>query len=125
MKQTHLVAVDELATFMNTGWPGSDWYLTEHAEYLWERTFVVGGANDLYRPVTRGALVDLSEYEARVCWQGVRADPTKGQGHWLSELFLQWRRKRHAAVVVAYVSPSRVQEIENLLEEAVCMVLTN
>jgi hypothetical protein len=31
------IPTDELADFMNDGWPGVDWYLTEHAEYRGRR----------------------------------------------------------------------------------------
>ena len=118
------IVVDELADFMNVGWPGEDWHLADCADYLWETTFEPSQGRELYKPITPGTMVNLYDYEARVLWQGPGADPTRGRGHALSELFLQWRRKRTDVVVVAYVPPNKVGDITASLENAGCMLLT-
>lgn len=125
MKPPRMIVVDELAMFMNVGWPGEEWYLSDHAEYLWEETFEDGGANGLYRPRTPGTLVNLNDFEARLRWQGRSPDPTRGAGQKLSELFLRWQRKQTSAIVSAYVPREQEATIRNWLQAAGCMLLND
>ncbi|MGA2222151.1 MAG: hypothetical protein ABSH21_10360 [Verrucomicrobiia bacterium] len=124
MAKTLNIIVDELAVFMNAGWPGEDWYLADCADYLWETTFEPGLVRELYKPVKPGTMINLYDYEARVLWQGCGADPTLGRGHTLSKLFLDWRRRQTDVVVVAYVPPDKARDIRASLEDAGCMLLT-
>ena len=121
-KQVQMIVVDELAAFMNLGWPGEDWYLAEHAEFLWENTFTSGESGELYRPRRPGTLINLYDFEARVCWQGVGRDPTHGAGYRLSDLFLRWQRRSRNVVVVAYVPRDQVELVTAQLEEAGCLL---
>jgi len=123
MDKQRTIPVDELADFMNVGWPGEDWYLDDHHESLWDSTFTTGENGALYRPAQPGALVNLSDFEARVRWQGLGSDPTCGRGFKLTELFLRWQRKRRDAVVVAYVPQEKFAEVAVLLKRAGCLVI--
>ena len=124
MTETRMILVDELATFMNDGWPGVDWYLSEHAEYLWETTFTTGKGRELYRACRPGTMVNLYDFEATLRWQGTRRDPTKGNGQKLSVLFLDWQRTRSEAVVVAYVPRAKLSDVSALLTGAGCLLVT-
>ena len=119
-----IIAVDELAAFMNNGWPGADWYLSDHTEYLWETTFTSGPGCELYRPQRPGALVNLYDFEATVRWQGNGRDPTRGAGKKLSELFLRWQRTRSEAVVIAYVPREKLPTVSAMLTGEGCLLLT-
>ncbi|HUI07557.1 MAG TPA: hypothetical protein VL486_11200 [Verrucomicrobiae bacterium] len=123
MAKKHMIAVDELATFMNIGWPGEDWYLADHAELLWETAFATGNGDGAYRAQRPGTMIDLDDFEARVRWQGTGRDPTGGRGHKLSELFLRWQRTREEAVLVAYVPREKLTEIAAALELAGCLLV--
>ena len=99
-----MIPVEELAAFMNEGWPGVDWHLSMHAEYLWETTFTEGLRAELYRPKQPGRLINLFDFDAQVCWQGSTGmDPTNGHGHKLSVLFQRWKRTQTDALIVVYV----------------------
>ena len=112
-----LIPVDELAAFMNEGWPGVDWYLSDHAEYRWTTTFTEGPRAELYRPKQLGQLINLFDFEARVCWQGTTGkDPTNGRGYKLSVLFQRWQRTRTDVLIVAYVPREKRSAITVSLE---------
>ena len=68
--RTLQIAVDELALFMNEGWPGEDWYLDECDEYLWGCAFTEGAGKELYKPCRPGTMVNLYDFDAVVRWQG-------------------------------------------------------
>jgi hypothetical protein len=123
MGKTCNVSVEELAAFMNVGWPGEDWYLADHAEYLWETTFTTGEGRELYRARQPGQVINLYEYDGWLRWQGYGPDPTGGGGHQLSELFLKWRRQSHTRVVVACVPREKYEELTTLLEDAGCELM--
>ena len=118
-----MVLVDELAAFMNEGWPGEDWYLTDHAEFLWEQTFTMGVGKILYRPRSPGQLLAMAELEATVRWQGSTPDPTQGRGYKLSTLFRRWQRVRHEAFVFACMPPEKLAVVTDWLEEAGCLIV--
>lgn len=118
VKLSQMIVVDELATFMNVGWPGEDWYLNQHAEYLWEQTFTAGDWHTLYQPRQPGTLINLYDFEARVRWQGGGTDPTGGVGYKLSELFLSWQRKQTSVAVLVYVPRGQVETIKAWLTQA-------
>lgn len=124
MDNQALIPVDELAAFMNEGWPGPDWYLTDHAEYLWEKTFIEGHGQELYRPRQPGRLINLHDYDGLVRWQGKGRDPSRGQGYRLATLFQRWQRTRTEATVVVCVPQDRVREIVALLDGAGCLVVS-
>jgi len=112
-----MIPVDELAAFMNEGWPGVDWYLSDQAEYLWEITFTEGPRLELYRPRQPGQLINLFDFDGRVAWQGTAGmDPTKGRGYQLSVLFQRWQRTRTDAVIVAYVPREKLATTTASLE---------
>jgi hypothetical protein len=113
-----MIPVDELAAFMNQGWPGPDWYLSDHAEYLWETTFTEGRGAELYRPRRPGTLINLFDYEAQVRWQGNGWDPTNRQGNKLSTLLLRWQRTRTDAMIVAYVPRGKMSVVTTSVKNA-------
>jgi hypothetical protein len=117
-----MITVDELAMFMNVGWPGEDWYLSDHAEYLWEKTFTSGSVGEIYRPCHSGTFIHLHAFEARIRWQGIGRDPTHGAGYRLSELFMSWRRQLQDVVIVAYVPRAQVERVTIQLQEAGCLL---
>ncbi len=121
-KQT-LIPVDELAAFMNEGWPGPDWYLSDHAEYLWETTFTEGRGTELYRPRQPGLMIHLAEYDALVRWQGSGADPTRGRGYRLAALFQRWQRTRTEVTVVVCVPRDRLPDVLTQLADTGCLVV--
>ena len=123
METKLLVPAVELAAFMNTGWPGEDWYLDDHAEYLWETTFTTGALGNLYEARDPAALLNLHLYDGRVRWQGPGRDPTGGRGYRLSDLFLRWRRTRHDALLIAYVPREKLPTVSASLKEAGCLVV--
>jgi hypothetical protein len=118
-----MLPVEELAAFMNDGWPGPDWYLTGHAEYLWERTFTEGRHAELYRPRQPGALINLHDFDGAIRWQGSGPDPTHGRGHWLVTLFRRWQRIRTEVTVVTCVPRARLDHVLTLLEDAGCLIV--
>jgi len=124
MKTNLPITVDEIAAFMNQGWPGEDWHLETDHEVLWENAFHhnVGGA--LYQPREPGRVVDLAGFDGRVRWQGRGADPTRGRGHRLSDLITRWRQRSTATVVVAYVPKTKLAEVTTWLEQAGCPLST-
>jgi len=119
-----MIVVDELARFMNVAWPGGDWYLAEHAEFLWEQTFTDGGPGEIYRPLHPGTPINLDDFDGRVCWQGAGRDPTRGAGHRLSELFWRWRQQLDSVAVVAFVPCEQLETVRAQLEAAGCLVTT-
>jgi hypothetical protein len=123
METKLLVPAAELAAFMNTGWPGEDWYLSDHAEYLWENTFTTGALGHLYEARTPGALIHLHDYDGRVRWQGSGRDPTGGRGYRLVDLFLRWRRTRQDALLVAYVPRDKLQTVAATLRDHGCLLV--
>jgi hypothetical protein len=123
MHEKLMIVVDELAAFMNVGWPGEDWYLTDHAEYLWETTFLTREGSEAYQPRRHGTMINLYDFEARIRWQGFGTDPTRGRGRRLSELFLRWRRTREEALLVAYVPREKLPEVLACLESAGCLLV--
>ena len=123
MNKQYKISVDELAAFMNDGWPGEDWYLEVQHEYLWETTFNTGENGVLYRAQRPGTLIDLADYEGRVRWQGAGPDPTERLGHKLTELVVRWQRTRRDAVVVAYVPRHKLAAVTATLENAGCLVV--
>ncbi|MCS7049181.1 MAG: hypothetical protein NZ483_07795 [Verrucomicrobiae bacterium] len=124
MKPTRMIPVELLAAFMNTGWPGDNWYLTDHAEFLWEQTFTVGDGAELYRPRRPGTMINLYDFEGRLRWQGHGRDPTRGAGMSLVALFERWYRQQHDAVVVAWVPREKLPAITHSLTEAGCLLLS-
>ena len=120
MDKTGKISAEELAAFMNVGWPGEDWYLSDHVEYLWETTFTSGPGRELYRARQPGQVIELSDYDATVRWQGHGPDPTGGRGHRLSQLFDKWRRHADTRVVVACVPREKYDQLTALLEDAGC-----
>ena len=123
MNKQYRIPVDELAAFMNVAWPGEDWYLDEHPEYLWETTFISGEKGALYQARRPGTLVNLADYEGRVRWQGFGPDPTKGRGFKLTDLFLRWQRTRRDAMLVVYVPRDKLTVVSASLEEAGCLLV--
>lgn len=123
MQKVCNISAEELATFMNVGWPGEDWYLTDHPEYLWETTFATGEGHELYRAQQSDQVINLYDYDAQVSWQGSGRDPTGGRGHRLSELFFKWQRQSDARVVVAYVPREKYEELTALLVDAGCELM--
>lgn len=118
-----MVPVDELAAFMNEGWPGPDWYLNGHAEYLWETTFTQGRGKELYRPRFPGKMINLCEYDGMICWQGSDPDPSGGRGYRLVTLFGRWQRTRREVTMVVCVPHERLRDVLTLLNDADCLVL--
>jgi hypothetical protein len=116
------VTVDELAMFMNTGWPGENWYIDDHDAYAWDNAFIEGCLNEIYQPRERGKLVNLGDFEATVRWQGIGRDPTAGRGHRLTTLFLRWQQRQRSATVVALVPKDRLEEVRHLLHATGCIV---
>lgn len=123
MENQRMIVVDELAQFMNEGWPGPDWYLTGHAEYLWETTFTEGWGAELYRARRPGTMINLADYDGFLRWQGSGRDPSNGRGYRLSTLFWRWQRTRTEATVVACVPRERLREVLMLLNDAGCLIL--
>ena len=123
MKRQQKVLVDEIAAFMNDGWPGEEWYLDAKHDFLWETTFTTGENGVLYQARRPGTVVDLVEYEGCVRWQGSGPDPTDRRGHKLTELFQTWQRKRRDAVVMAYVPRHKLAAITESLKTAGCLVV--
>jgi len=118
--QTALITVNELADFMNYGWPGPDWYLDGDNDYLWEQTFIHGIGKELYRPIQPGAVVNLHEFEAVVRWQGYGPDPSRGRGRCLTDLVLRWRQHRPEQVLIVQVPKEKLDEIVAYLKAAGC-----
>jgi hypothetical protein len=118
-----MLPVEELAAFMNEGWPGPDWYLTGHAEYLWENTFTQGRGKELYRPRCPGKLINLYDYDAMIRWQGSDQDPTRGRGYRLMTLFRRWQRTRREVTVVVCVPHERLRNVLALLDDAGCLLV--
>ena len=123
MNKPHKIAVDELAAFMNDGWPGEEWYLDVQHEYLWETTFNTGENGSLYQARQPGTMVNLADYEGCARWQGAGPDPTERRGHKLTELFLRWQRTRRDAVVVVYVPRPKLADVTAVLKDAGCLVV--
>ena len=123
MNKQYMVPVDELAIFMNVAWPGEDWYLDGHLEYLWETTFTNGEKGALYQARQPGTLVNLADYEGRVRWQGFGSDPSRGRGFKLTDLFRRWQRTRRDTLLVVYVPRDRLTAVSATLEEAGCLLL--
>jgi hypothetical protein len=122
--EKHLtIPADELAAFMNEGWPGVDWYLTEHPEYLWETTFTQGTGSELYRACQSGSMINLFDFEGRIRWQGNGTDPTNGRGYKLSTLFLRWQRIRCNALIVASVPHERLSNVIDVLQNSGCLLV--
>jgi hypothetical protein len=122
MKTSETITAAELATFMNLGWPGEDWYLEVDYEPVWEAAFVHDQPGELYTPRQAGRVLTFCEIEARVRWQGHGPDPTRGRGHRLSDLITQWRRKQVDAVLVAFVPKPKLLEVAAWLEQAGCLL---
>jgi hypothetical protein len=118
------INVEELSTFMNVGWPGDDWYLTDHPEYLWETTFTTGEGTELYRARDPDQAINLYDYDGKVSWQGCRSDPTRGRGHRLSDLFLRWQQSQQDIVVVARVPREKMAEVLESLDRTGCVLVT-
>lgn len=125
MNKQHKISVDELAAFMNDGWPGEEWYLHVQHEYLWETTFTTGESGALYRARRPGTVVALADYEGRVRWQGSGPDPTERRGDKFTELFLRWQRTRSDAVVTAYVPRHKLAAVTSSLKNAGCLVVNS
>lgn len=124
MDKVCTINVEELATFMNVGWPGEDWYLTDHAEYLWETTFTAGEGTELYRARNPDQVINLYDYDGKVSWQGCGSDPTRGRGHRLLDLFLRWQQSQEDMVVVARVPREKMAEVLESLDRAGCVLVT-
>ncbi len=124
MESKLLVPAAELAAFMNAGWPGDAWYLSDHAEYLWETTFTTGALGHLYEARDPAALLHLHDYDGCVRWQGPGHDPTGGRGYRLSDLFRRWQRKRQDVIVIAYVPREKQAGVTAALREAGCLLLS-
>ena len=123
MNKQHTISVDELAAFMNDGWPGEEWCLDVQHEYLWETTFTTGENGVMYRARQPGTVVDLMDYEGRVRWQGSGPDPTERRGYKLTELVLLWQRTRRDAVLMTYVPRHKLDEVTISLKNAGCLVV--
>ncbi len=123
-EQAVQVTVDELAMFMNTGWPGEDWYLDDYDAFAWDNAFVEGDLDKIYQPRCPGTLVNLSDFHATVRWQGIERDPTGGRGYRLTNLFLKWQQRQRCATVVALVPKDQIEQVRHLLQATGCIVTT-
>jgi len=67
------VTAQELADFMNTGWPQpeADWYYDDKNDDLWEQTLQMDPANpERHVAVEPAKLINLNDFEASILYQG-------------------------------------------------------
>ena len=87
------VTAQELADFMNTGWPQpeADWYYDDKNDDLWEQTLQMDPANpERHVAVEPAKLINLNDFEASILYQGQGKDPTRGEGYSLVAMFSKW-----------------------------------
>jgi hypothetical protein len=121
LDQCTLITVDELADFMNYGWPGSDWYLDPCHDYRWDQTFTQGTGKELYRPQHPGTVIDLQDYAAKVRWQGYGPDPSRGHGYQITDLVLRWKQRRPDQVLIVQVPKAKLDEVADYLKAIGCL----
>jgi hypothetical protein len=112
------VTAQELADFMNTGWPQpeADWYYDDKNDDLWEQTLQMDPANPERHVAAEPAkLINLNDFEASILYQGQGEDPTRGEGYSLVAMFSKWRSQRSVHTAVVEVPKGRLDDLAAFL----------
>lgn len=109
---------DDIASFMNEGWPGDDWYMDHDSVTHPIDTDVVcddsTGVTALYRPAVPGELVDAEPYkELYLVWQGQGDKDSKS---WMG-FFNKWKRSRNITTIVCQVKNEDVEEFKTMAQK--------
>jgi len=112
------VAVEEIARFMNEGWPGDDWYMEDEGPG-WEENFDLESHSTYDSPRVPGAIVDDKDFQCAILWQGQGDDPSPhGDGYIFTSLFRKWRKAQTVSTLVVEVHKDKVETLTSFIKAA-------